>query len=282
MNRQAAQKKPGSLRRAVKPLKSRLQLMSCAFTERLISSASAYDILVLFGMRRSGNHLAINWILGQIPGSAVFYNNIRQNGHPFDVGMREYRLRWPNRRPKIILSYEDLTPDEIAAGPLTEFLSDRVTRHNVTVQSGVILRDPYNLFASRLKKWPERFATDEAVAAQKKLYERHAVLAVDPKPLFGGAPVTPILYNRLVADQAYRKNLANELKINAGDVGLNEVPVYGHGSSFDGYKTDGANVRTGVFDRWKSSMNDPTFRQLVDDKLIQQRAKEIFGMEAPG
>ncbi len=281
MSNQPGNQNPDMLRRVARPIKIGLRKLGCAMTEKWISAGQSYDILVLFGMRRSGNHLAINWILGQVSGSAVLYNNIRQNAHPFDVGMREYRVRWPNSRPKIILSYEDLAPSDIAAGPLSEFLSDRTRRHNATVQCGVILRDPYNLFASRLKKWPERFATQEAVKTQQDLYEVHAKLALNPEPVFGDAPVIPILYNQLVTDATYRRDLADSLKINSGDAGLDDVPVYGHGSSFDGYETEGANVRTGVFDRWKSSMDDPKFRDVVADEALQRRAQDIFGMGSP-
>lgn len=270
-----------AVRRMARPIKSGLLRLGCAATERWISSGRNYEILVLFGMRRSGNHLAINWILGQVPGSAVFYNNIRQNAHPFDVGMREFRTRWPNRQPKIILSYEDLTPSEIEKGPLPDFLSDRIRRHNIGVKCGVILRDPYNLFASRLKKWPERFATEEDLERQRALYTNHAGFVLDPKPVFGDAPVVPILYNHLVADTAYRHELAGKLNINPGDAGLDEVPVYGHGSSFDGYETEGTSVRAGVFDRWKNSLADPTFQKLAADKTIQKLGKAIFDMDPP-
>ena len=282
----SAQPKSGAqdrplLRRMAKPVKSSLRKLGCKATERWISAGRSYDILVLFGMRRSGNHLAINWILGQVPGFAVFYNNIRQNAHPFDVGMREYRIRWPNRRPKIILSYEDLTPDQIAAGPLPDFLADRTRRHNATVLCGVILRDPYNLFASRLAKWPERFASDADIRAQQDLYAHHAQFVLNPRPVFGDAPVVPILYNHLVTDSSYRRELALKLNIDQGDAGLDEVPVYGHGSSFDGYQAKSARVRAGVFDRWQSSRSDPTFRQVVADGRIRSLAQSVFGVEAP-
>lgn len=269
------------LRRVARPLKPGLVKVGCALTERWISAGRSYDILVLFGMRRSGNHLAINWILGQVPGCAVFYNNIRQKVHPFDVGMREFRVRFPNTRPKIILSYEDLTAAEIMEGPLPEFLADRVSRHDVRVQTGVILRDPYNLFASRLKKWPERFATDTDIRRQQELYNSHAELALSPVSVFGDAPVVPILYNPLVADPAYREKLSHKLYIRSGSMGLDEVPLYGHGSSFDGYQTQGADVRAGVFDRWRSSSNDPKFRAVTADKHVQKTALTLFNMGPP-
>lgn len=269
------------LRRIARPFKPGLIKLGCGLTERWISAGRSYDILVLFGMRRSGNHLAINWILGQVPGSAVFYNNIRQKGHPFDVGTREFRIRFPNTRPRMILSYEDLTAPEIMKGPLPEFLADRVARHDVRVLSGVILRDPYNLFASRLKKWPERFATDTDIRRQQELFLSHAALAENPIPVFGDMPVVPILYNPLVTDPVYREELSQQLYIRSGSDGLDEVPSYGHGSSFDGYQTQVADVRAGVFDRWRSRSNDPTFRKVIADKHVQKAALTLFDMGAP-
>ncbi|MEO3417092.1 hypothetical protein AAFO92_20750 [Roseovarius sp. CAU 1744] len=278
---QPKRRRLAGLRRIARPFKPGLIRLGCTLTERLISAGRSYDILVLFGMRRSGNHLAINWILGQVPGSAVFYNNIRQTAHPFDVGMREFRLRFPNTRPKIILSYEDLKPSEIMNGPLPEFLADRAARHDAHIQSGVILRDPYNLFASRLKKWPERFATDTDIRRQQELYTDHSALALNPVPVFGEMPVVPILYNPLVSDPAYRQDLAGRLRIQDGSTGLDDVPLYGHGSSFDGYQTQGADVRAGVFDRWRSSSNDPSFRAVIDNKQITKAAQTLFDMGPP-
>lgn len=270
-----------ALRGFLRPVKARLNLSVCAAIEHWISAGSSYDILVLFGMRRSGNHLVINWILEQVPGSAVFYNNIRRHGDPFDVGMREYRLRFPNTRPKIILSYEDLTPDEVSGGPLPGFLSDRTRMGRARVQCGVILRDPYNLFASRLKKWPERLTTGGDIHRQQDMYVKHAALAAGEISAFGSTPVIPILFNQLLTAPRYRSDLAGRLGINSGDAGLDKVPVYGHGSSFDGYDTAGTHLRSGVFDRWRGSLSDPRFQHVTSDARLRKLAKDIFGMDAP-
>ena len=271
---------PSALRRAARPIKSRWRRFMCATTERWISAGGSYDILVLFGMRRSGNHLAINWILEQVPGSAVFYNNIRKDAYPFDVGMREYRLRSQNKHPKIILSYEDLTPDEIKSGPLRAFLEDRMSRHKARVLTGVILRDPFNLFASRLKKWPDRFETPADIERQTELFINHANHALTSEPVFGTKAVVPILYNKLVVDPQYRTQLSAQLGLKDGNAGLDDVPVYGHGSSFDGYKTQGSDVRAGVFDRWKNSQDDPRFRAVVENAQLRQLAQKLFDMDA--
>jgi hypothetical protein len=254
----------------------------CAAIQRAISTRHGHDILVLLGMRRSGNHLAINWILGQTQGAAVFYNNIRASAHPFTATRKEYRIHLPNTRPRIILSYEDMTPDDLASGPLPDFLTQRMQGQGAKVQFGLILRDPFNLFASRLQKWPERFASEAEIENQKALYICHARLATTPVPVFGCNPLIPILYNHLVSDETYRKGLAAKLGISNGTKGMETVPVYGHGSSFDGYDTDATRVQSGIFERWHSVRSDSRFLSVSDDPDIPGYASTLFGMETNG
>lgn len=269
------------LRRATKFSRRRMNELGTALTERSIQWLGNYEILVLLGMRRSGNHLAINWILQQTDGSSVFYNNIRHDTYPYAVGMREFRFRARGARPRIVLSYEDLTTDAIDGGPLPAFLAHRAQEHKAKVRFGLILRDPYNLFASRIRKWPQHFKSDRDISDQVNLWLAHVALAEEPRAVFGPDPVVPILYNKLVVDPCYRDSLAESLNSLKGDAGLDDVPVYGHGSSFDGYETQGKTVQAGVFERWKSSLDDPRFRRVIADKRLQEAAERVFGIAPP-
>jgi hypothetical protein len=251
-------------------------------TERLVSAATPYEILVVFGMRRSGNHLAISWILAQVRGSAAFYNNINPAGPPFAARMTEFRLRGRNPSPRIVLSYEDVDRDTLLSRPLTSFLEERTVRHGVRVRFALILRDPLNLFASRLKKWPERFATEADLARERRLYLDHARLAAGTGPIWHDAPLVPVLYNEIVADPAARDRAADALGLARGHAGLDAVPVYGHGSSFDGTAGSAEAIRASVFSRWQAQADDPAFRKLIDPEM-REIAQARFGLDAgPG
>lgn len=267
-----------ALHRALQTGKARVHQATVHRVEKMVSQAKHYEILVVFGMRRSGNHVAINWILNQNPGLAVFYNNIRPENPPFSGRMTEFRLRNRGRLPRIVLSYEDVSIAELQWPQLRAFLEDRQSRHGAAVRFVVMLRDPYNLFASRLRKWPERFATPEDRAEQRALYLEHARLALNPAPIWRDAPVVPLLYNDLIGDPAARDQIADALDIRRGTRGLDDVPVYGHGSSFDGMEISGAGVRDQVFMRWQSLASDPLFEDMIRDPDIVSMGGQLFDM----
>jgi len=242
---------------------------------RQIADAGGYEVLVVFGMRRSGNHLALGWILDQIDGPAVFYNNINPSRPPYSARMTELR-RHSGQAPRIVLSYEDVHVAQMLSAPLTEFLTKCADQDGAPVRFAVILRDPYNLFASRLKKWPERFAEPDMIAHQQALYTEHAALARAPTPLWRSAPLVPVLYNQILTDPETRRSVADGLGIRQGDQGLDRVSVYGHGSSFDGTQAGGD-----VFARWRSQADAPQFRAVVDSPDITAAAEHLFAMAPP-
>ena len=270
-----------ALHRILQSAKTRLHRATLHSLEKRVSRAEHYEIFVIFGMRRSGNHVTINWLLNQNPGTVVFYNNIRPENPPYSARMTEYRLRLTDRKPRIVLSYEDVSIAEMQWAHLTDFLTDRQARHGASVRFGVMMRDPYNLFASRLRKWPERFSTPGDRAAQRTLYLEHARLALNPTPIWQDAPVVPLLYNNLISDRAARDNLADQLEISRGTKGLDDIPVYGHGSSFDGTEVSGAVVRDQVFSRWQTLTGNPLFEDMVRHSEIMEIGTRLFNMPAP-
>lgn len=251
-----------------------------ATAQALVERHPGSEILVVMGMRRSGNHLAINWILEQAEGSAIFFNNINPGRLPETARMTEYRLRLTNRAPRIVFSYEDASVAQVLGGPLADVLEQAAAR-GVGVRFALILRDPYNLFASRLRKWPERFADHDAVAAQTALYAEHAALATAPRPIWRDAPLVPVFYNDLVQDPAARTGMAEALGIRPGNRGLGTVPVYGHGSSFDGMGGRGDDMRAQVFSRWQEMAADPAFQTILRDPAIQRAGETLFRMAPP-
>lgn len=259
----------------------RVHDLNLRLLEHLISRSEKYEILVVFGMRRAGNHLAINWILNQVDGCVAFYNNINFTQSPYSARMTEMRLRLRNPSPRIILSYEDVGPQQILSDPLLGYLKDRTDRHRVKVRFALILRDPYNLFASRIRKWPETLANSKVITAQSQLYVEHARLAMAPRPIWRNAPLIPILYNDLVSDPSTRSRIAAQLGIREGDRGLDHIPVYGHGSSFDGTNLSSDALRDNVFSRWQGLQDDPTFRAAISNTDLQAAGKKLFGIDPP-
>lgn len=234
-----------------------------------------HDVIVILGMRRAGNHAFINWLLAQTPTACVFYNNVKRDDVPYERWRREFRLRRPRIRPRVIFSYEDLTLEDVMSGPLSEFLARHEGRGQVRIV--VMMREARNIFASRLKKWPERFAGPADIARDKRLYLDLGRLARDRPALQGGGRPTAVLFDRFIADPAFRERLSDELGIARGDRGLDQVTTYGHGSSFDGTAFSGSATDMSVLRRHEAFADDPRFRELTEDPEIVAMSEALFG-----
>lgn len=264
-------------RRSLRLARHRLARERTDALAHIVASRRCHEVTVVLGLRRSGNHALIGWILDRTAGPAVFYNNIPPAGPPGSAVMSESRLRFggPGR---IVLGYEDASAAAVFEGPLSGWLAERarcVPRLSVVV----ILRDPHNLFASRLRKWPDRFADASEIAAERALYRAHLALAVagGAPDLPAGAELVAVRYDRLVGSPAYRSALAVQLGLRPGAGRLEAVSAYGHGSSFDGTSLDGAALARRVLGRWQGMAGDPRLKAVLEDRALMAEAEAVFG-----
>lgn len=225
------------------------------------------------GLRRSGNHAVLNWMLAQMPGLTCFNNN-QQNHPPENTGLKRAVMHGTGRY-NLVIGHED-QPLEIFTAPLKRSWYGGMKRHFDVL----ILRDPYNWLASRYA-WQEelgqRFREDEnyrqQLIAQYKAYAR----------LFGewqkaGWPEKIALnYNRWAVEREYRRALAKRLDLRFTDRGRDKVSIHGQGSSFDGQKYHGRGSEMPVLERWQQFQDDPFFRNLFDEEL-KEVGERFFGM----
>jgi hypothetical protein len=232
--------------------------------------------LIVHGLKRSGNHAIVNWIRGNknIP----FYNNIA----PFKKLLNENRLNAPNIQIRFILFERiirecckgNVNPDHrilsIEDMPVNDdlFWSDPKNARHV-----LVVRDPKNLFASRVKKsfniqhpaYPREF--DSIAQRAVALWKEHAREALGYT--FFRSHKTIIMFERWVVDFDYRSALASKLGIDPDEDQLRRVAGQGGGSSFG----DRA-VTNSVLDR-KALLNATEERlfnkYLEDSELIKLR-----------
>jgi hypothetical protein len=239
----------------------------------------------LLGMSRSGNHAIINWIWQQAEGRKLFLNCAEGKTNPFETCRplgdgRPWQANFPlnldaeragRLTPKDLLlhSYED------------SFLGHAFCRKAEEATPGwvgpsarrigvIVLRDPFNLFASRRKA-----GTGLSARTAVMMWKQHARaalgLARTPMP-----DTAAVLYNRWVADRAYRRGLAARLGLAFTDAGLEEVPECHGGSSFDGTAYDGAASGMDLFGRWRLYAQDTDYRALFDADLVAL-SRRLFG-----
>lgn len=194
-------------------------------------------LFLVFSMKRSGQHAIINWMMAQSKGSRHFNNckiknkvivtkrgkRIKDGGHLTICNFEDRPIGMPFERAKYV----------------------------------VILRDPFNLVASRLRSTHPKMGTKMQMP-----WKQHVKKALVDKR------VIDVNYNEWFKDVEYRRQLADRLGLNFTDAGLNRVPKIG-GSSFDRHRYDGKAQQMDVLNRWKAYVNDNNFWKQIDEEMVE-------------
>ena len=191
------------------------------------------DVLIVFGLQRSGNHSIIDWLCSILTGS-VHLNNLQHKLVDFQTE-KEARLYFQKLATKhksstLILSLEDsankIEPEDTFLNSFNQKVEFFRSVKSFKVECIVVLRDPYNTLASRLKA-QERLTADMSLETYIDNWK-------DLARSFGKHGLRYIIYNKWRDDEGYRKILCDELGGKYSDRTLSEVARAGGGSSFDG------------------------------------------------
>lgn len=247
----------------------------------------------IYGMQRSGTHAVTNWIADQFDGK-MFYANDCFNCHTDIVSnfksdelpvFSRKRIRPVDFESAAdanvsLLVYEDASLWESWPGEARAF-EGKQTRFKV-----LILRDPFNLIASRIKlteRIPTPFLQERMLAMNEtgvprflstwKSYAREFIRLRDaPEP--GHLLVN---YNEWVSNKRYRRDLSASLGQAHRDREKESVPGDGFGSSFDGIDFNQNASRMLVLERWKEFVSDRRFKSWTSDREMMDLSSEIFG-----
>jgi len=144
----------------------------------------------------------------------------------------------------------------------------------------LVLRDPFNLFASRLKaRWSQpkggrysQWLDNRAV----KMWKSYAQEFLGITTFYPSA--IKIKYNDWFTSQEYRQDISRQLGLPFTDEGLLLVTDDGQGSSFDGVNYNGRANQMQVLDRWKSCMGNKAYLRVFQDEELMSLAGKIFGV----
>lgn len=246
-------------------------------------------LFVVHGLKRCGNHAILNWVKAQ--GVFRHFNDIipltliLKGRHtplpilPYKKWVRTYRARikhpytWKqlmSRNVSLIASLED---HDLSVVPFTEPPAN--TRYIL------ILRDPVNCFASRIRKgttlvnpvYPTTY--NDQMKHTVALWKQHA------REFLGETRLLPqplcIYYNAWVSSPEYRKHLASQLGFQFTDAGFLQVPDTGRGSSFDGTAYNEAADQMQVLQR-AALLNDherALLDRILDDHELTKLAAAV-------
>ena len=217
------------------------------------------------GLMRSGNHAIIEWVMNQYSGHSVcFLNNLNHgnldpymnhaeavlSGIPDETDIETLRKL---NKFLLVYSYEDRLDAEL---PDSDFLT---TVYDADFDSSrqsylgsserfvdlLIVRDPFNCIASRLKlmqvRGPKGGSTDlERIARNWKVLATKSLDWLEnPAP-----DHIVVSYNRWANDQSYRMQLSRALMGTFNDTSMQKISKWAGGSSFDSEYTIGMALKS--------------------------------------
>ena len=250
-------------------------------------------LIKVIGLRRSGNHAIINWIIPQQSGVVRHLNNLSIRGNYYRELCDKLRDNHPElyRQKKsdlikeaqgdfelkdcLICNYEDYNLDKITSQQI-EKRHDFYFGKSAVKYDLLLLRDPFNTLASRLKA-PKDTAIDLRVKNQVFI-NRWIAYA---KEFLGETQFLKnnklvVNYNKWFTDVDYRKQIACQLNLEFSDRGINQVRGFGGGSSFDRCDFSGQAQNMKILERWKQFSDDISFRKLLDNEELIYYSELIF------
>lgn len=210
--------------------------------------------LQVFGMRRSGNHAIIDWLMRNAPDAAtggVFYNNCKFGKNPqraygsldvygdartvlphVDIEDPE-RITQAGDAPMVVVSYEDRMPQP-ADEP--QKASNGMTDGQFTHQV-IVYRSFLNWSASLLAKIKKN--TGFGATDRMRIMTLAFATYIQGLDRVGqGKGVTAICYDEWMTSEEYRADILTRLGLPSRDLSRGKVQRYGGGSSFQKKATD--------------------------------------------
>ena len=238
--------------------------------------ASAY---LLHGMKRSGNHGLVRWLLPQIDGT--FVNNAIPVGPvlrgvkvlpapmPFETWIASKSDLRGSGRTSVLVGLEDL---ELEVTPLTD--------DGRRVRRLLILRRPEQMFSSRLRHasrvemvaFPRE--NNDVMRRAVSVWKQHARCFLGRDNSYPDR--IAISFEAWVTDREYRRALCDAMGIGFDDRAFGAVGHEGGGSSFDGMSFDGKGHLMNVLDRVSQLV--PGEREVLDEILQDSDLQNLSGL----
>ena len=253
--------------------------------------------LRIVGLSRSGNHAVINWILHQLQGKYCFLNctepkynpyytsrPLSAEGDSYKTNIEEFDLEAEqqgnfSQKDHLIFSHEDCFLGNMETKKNREQLEEWVGKAEEK-QNILVLRDPFNAFASRVKSGliqghhTHHGAKPISTLTLRRIYKQHAKEFLRQKKNLKN--LVPINFNQWNSSVEYRRKIADELGLDFSDEGYKKVTETAGGSSFDGVEFSGNPHKMNLQDRWENYKDDETYWELFDAEIADYSEK-IFG-----
>lgn len=250
------------------------------------------------GLRRSGTHAVQNWLISLFDGPVCYLNDVTGKGNilPNQPCDDLPAVRVPGKaarldEPKCLLLYamEDRRLQFLRDFRFAYPAESERPKRMIDV---LLLRDPYNTIASRLKIGRDRpgngffrnmfMRKPDGTAFFPQLWKNYAREYLGEFDCLRNEKLC-VNFNRWKAERAYRDEVCRRLGggDRSNEAAAREVPGWGFGSSFDATKYHGKADEMDLDNRWRVFADDPEFRELTDDAEMRELSERIFGISGP-
>tara|TARA_Y100000310_G_C20683601_1_gene817594 strand:- start:2608 stop:3327 length:720 start_codon:yes stop_codon:yes gene_type:complete len=222
------------------------------------------ELIIVLGIRRSGNHAIVNWLKNQIKAKQTV--KVLNNKTPLSCLEVDQSLK---KKEVIIITYESVPINIFKNGNIIKNEHEFGNRKKTNI---MILRDPFNLFASVLKGYYWKEAAEDYIGfielwkgyAKEHLQETQHIKSKS------------IIYNKWFENKNYRENICKDLKFPFSDACLNYVGNYAGGSSFDRRRFKRNAQDMNVLNRWQKMLSNKKYIKMFRDKELLTLARRIF------
>lgn len=248
---------------------------------------------LIFGVKRTGNHAIINWLIPQIGDVVRFFNDQHyffvdstkfdehhMAEHVLQLGVGRIFINNEKKRHNEVYLEEYSNVDNIISfeglkfGEMFPRKDQWINDFNVAVKRFsrkleisddityiIILRNPWNFVASQIK-WREMRPEYDRYNIDIDVWEEFYGLYLEknqPNAHF-------IIYDKWFIDINYRKKISKELGIKFNDINLNKVATTGGGSTFDKMEFDGKAQEMNVLFRYKQMMDNKKMLNFIESE----------------
>ena len=233
----------------------------------------------MFAAHRSGHHGILNWFCTQ-HGSITHYNNAHQR----TIDRRLFRFV---KKHAITTYGED--PQDIIFN-LEGFRFHRWEEERWGDTKTILEAESHQpiLVIRRFRNWLASCAsksynslegkpTVELVTKWHTLlgnYRNHLKAAMGGETPFDNLII--IRFDDWFVSKDYRRRIAEQLGVDFTDAGLNRVPKFGHGSTFDEQSYDGHAQDMKVLSRWQQAAGTPTYEYVLKHNQDLDELSEDF------
>ncbi|HOM77704.1 hypothetical protein KBG31_00040 [Patescibacteria group bacterium] len=243
----------------------------------------------VFAMRRSGHHAIMEWVMANTLGKHCFLNDCDLVGNPFETykgGKQEAEDPNSSKDPIVdkdllIYNFEDMYFSKFSYDNLA-INHDSWLVSTQEFNTLLVLRDPFNLFASMFK-WFRGEQRKEWKPSIEEFNDTPNLWIAYAKEYLGLTNILKdkivINYNEWFESDENKKNIAILLGLPTHDKGYKRVAKYGAntwGDSFDNINYDNKAHEMTVFERWKSYKDDQEYISMLNNPELLNLAEKIY------